>query len=244
MAFHRKVCLSRLRLAAIPGLVLAILSGAPAFSQGVIAGDTGTGSLTYLRDAQSLSATHTGSRGAMQALDSGQAVPLSLASGDFDQDGVGDVVAGYSAPGGAGILAVHRGNVDAFAPQNSLSWTGISLGQFPSPFVDTASVFQIPRAPDFLAVGRFTGNGHDDVVTAARGDLALYVLAGDGNGGLGSPLVVTLPSPVTALAAGRYGPLSRFTTVLVGTGGTQPKLLVYGGSDNGLTLQATYALSA
>ena len=38
--------------------------------------------------------------------------PLSLAAGDFDEDGVPDLVSGYAGPD-ANLLVIHRGNVDA-----------------------------------------------------------------------------------------------------------------------------------
>src|SRR5438876_2251583 len=37
--------------------------------------------------------------------------PLSLASADFDEDGMPDLISGYGG-GNGGILTIHRGNVD------------------------------------------------------------------------------------------------------------------------------------
>ena len=53
---------------------------------------------------------------------------------DIDSDGVADLLVGYSAPGG-GVIAVHRGNLDAFAPQSDASLQAIGGGEFPSPFL-------------------------------------------------------------------------------------------------------------
>jgi hypothetical protein len=43
---------------------------------------------------------------------------------DVDGDGVQDMVAGFSAPGG-GAIVIHRGNLDAFAPQSDASFQAI-----------------------------------------------------------------------------------------------------------------------
>src|SRR5258708_6007984 len=54
-------------------------------------------------------------------LTSGQATALSMATGDFDMDGYGDLAVGYATAGG-GRVAIYRGNVDAFAPQSDASF--------------------------------------------------------------------------------------------------------------------------
>jgi hypothetical protein len=63
----------------------------------------------------------TGNDNAAQILTGGQAQPLTLAKGNFHRSGIEDLVVGYAAPGG-GILAVHQGNLDAFAPQSDASF--------------------------------------------------------------------------------------------------------------------------
>jgi hypothetical protein len=50
-----------------------------------------------------------------RALTENQAQPRSLASADFDEDGVPDLVSGY-AYAGRGIVTIHRGNVDSIYP--------------------------------------------------------------------------------------------------------------------------------
>src|SRR5258708_16792534 len=49
-------------------------------------------------------------------LTSGQATALSMATGDFDMDGYGDLAVGYATAGG-GRRALSPRNADAFAPQ-------------------------------------------------------------------------------------------------------------------------------
>src|SRR5262249_36565557 len=152
------------------------------------------------------------SSSAVSALTSGQASPLSLASGDFYQDGIASLVVGYAAAGG-GVLTLHRGNLDAFAPQSTQSWQAIGQGQYPPPFLGTATAYQAPTAPDFLVTGEFAGSDHTDLVMASRAGGSLYVFPGDGHGNLGSPQAIALPGPVTALAAGRFGSPSSFTSL-------------------------------
>src|SRR5689334_11629219 len=50
--------------------------------------------------------------------------PLALASGEADQDGIADLVAGDERPGG-GIIVRHRGILDALAPQSRGSFEAI-----------------------------------------------------------------------------------------------------------------------
>src|SRR4029077_10129571 len=108
----------------------------------------------YLQGERALGLSYSGSAEAVQALASGQLKPLALASGDLDGDGVEDLVAGYASANG-GVLVIHRGNLDAFAPQSEASWQAIGEGRFPSPFLPEAKVFELPEAPDFLVIGSF-----------------------------------------------------------------------------------------
>src|SRR4026209_527628 len=64
---------------------------------------------------------------------SDQARPVALASGDFDVDGFPDLVCGYAGSSG-GVLTLHRGNREAFAPSDPKVLKGIAKGKFPEPF--------------------------------------------------------------------------------------------------------------
>jgi hypothetical protein len=73
--------------------------------------------LVNFKSRQSVQFTYTGSAAAVAELRSGSANPTALAAADFDADGAMDVVAGYST-GNGGVLALLRGNPDAYAPKD------------------------------------------------------------------------------------------------------------------------------
>src|SRR5579872_7171174 len=98
-----------------------------------------------LRDGHAVPTEYRGEDRAAGALRAGQAQPLSLASADFDEDGVPDLVSGYAESGGRGIATVHRGNIDALWPYGA----AVRNGE-PPPFHSDARVFVLPERPDFL----------------------------------------------------------------------------------------------
>ncbi|HEU4416959.1 MAG TPA: VCBS repeat-containing protein, partial [Candidatus Angelobacter sp.] len=180
-------------------------------------------------------------RGAAGLLGATAAVPqpLSLVSADIDEDGFPDLLVGY-----AGYITVQRGNVDAFAPQSDASFQAIAHGQFPAPFLAQTLTIAVPVSPDFIAVGRFTGSGHNDLVIAAKGGNALYVFSGDGKGNFAAPQSVPLPGGVTALAGGDLGHATGFNKVVVGvTAQSGAELAIFGGSQDGLAPVAAFPLS-
>jgi hypothetical protein len=139
----------------------------------------------------------------------GQAQPRALASGDFDEDGVPDLVSGFAA-GKGGTITVHRGNVNALWPYGAALRNGP-----PTAFLPDARTFSLPEAPDFLATGDFDADGHWDVVTAQRGSDVLYLLRGDGHGGFHEPLRIPLLGNVTALISGEINRADGLTDLIV-----------------------------
>src|SRR5215472_8498511 len=182
---------------------------------------------------------------AAQVLTSGQAQPLALAKGDFDADGVEGLVVGYAAPGG-GILAIHRGNLDAFAPQSDASFQAIARGQFPSPFLPDVRVVSLPVRPDFVAVGSFAESSYPDIVVAARGDSSIYLLANDGKGNFSAPQAIHLSGGVTALEAGTFGNGKLRGSLAVGISGPSKSfsILILGETGVGLGVRANLPVGA
>jgi CSLREA domain-containing protein len=198
----------------------------------------------WLGDNQALPMTPVGAPTLAQSVAAGQAQPLSMATADVDGDGVADMVAGFSAPGG-GAIVIHRGNIDAFAPQSDASFQAIAHGQFSAPFLPNAQVVNIPVRPDFMALGRFTPSGHQDLVVAALGGNSLYLLPGDGKGSFGAPQTIALSGGVTALAAENLLRSLPYSNLVVGVATAQTSsLLVFSGSNAGITSPAVFPLKA
>jgi hypothetical protein len=152
-------------------------------------------------------------------LGSGQGQPLAMVKGDFDRDGIEDLVVGYSTAMGPAI-AMYRGNLDAYAPQSNASFQAIARGEFPAPFLPEAQVLSVPTTPDFIAAGDINGDGFQDIVIASRGGSVLYVLPGDGKGNFGAPQALAISGGVTALATGEFGKKTPGAKLFVGTSGS------------------------
>jgi hypothetical protein len=164
------------------------------------------------------------------ALEQDQAKPLSLASADFDEDGTPDLVTGYSFDG-RGIVSLMRGNVDAIYPNAPAAQQRRRNGTFTqAPFLSPAYVFSTPLAADFIAAGDFDGDSHWDVITAARNNAALYLLAGNGKGEFPTVKKLPLPGLVTAFTAGEINRRDGLTDVIVGIATPEtPQVLVFEG---------------
>jgi VCBS repeat protein len=156
-----------------------------------------------------------------------QGRPLGLAAGDFDDDGVPDLVSAYG-DGGGGLLLIHRGNADAVYPRSAEARRRKAQGRFTDqPFLSGLSV-PVPVAPDFVGAGDFDADGHLDVVIAPRGGRALFWLPGDGRGGFGQAQRVDLPGAITALATGEINVRDGLADVAVAIAGSKgPHVLVF-----------------
>ncbi|HZD95692.1 MAG TPA: CSLREA domain-containing protein, partial [Candidatus Sulfotelmatobacter sp.] len=165
--------------------------------------------------------------------------PIALISADVDEDGIPDLLVGYN-----GYLGIQRGNVDAFAPQSDASFQAITNGQFPAPFLAQQATLNMPVNPDFIAVGRFTASGHNDLVIANKGGSALYVFAGDGKGNFAAPESVNLPGGVSVMTGGELGHTLGFNKIVVGINAPSgPELAIFTGGKDGLDPVAAFPLS-
>ena len=109
----------------------------------------------YLSTARQFKTSYKGSAHALGAI-AGRPSALAMASADLDGDAVNDLAIGFAAAG-SGLIAIHRGNLDAFAPQSQASFEAIGRGEFPPPFLPEAELVEIPSRPDFLAAGDLIG---------------------------------------------------------------------------------------
>ena len=148
--------------------------------------------------------------------------PLTLASGDFDEDGVPDLVSGFRN-GHGGVLTVHRGNVNALWPYGEALRNGT-----PAAFLPNPRSFSVPEAPDFLVAGDFDADGHWDLLTAQRGSHALFLLRGNGNGGFFPAERIEIAGNVTQMIAGEINRPDGLIDIVVAVDtGAGSKALVY-----------------
>ena len=188
-----------------------------------------------LNDGHDLLTSYVGSGELRSALEQNLAQPLSLASADFDEDGVPDLVSGYSY-NGHGIVTLLRGNVDSIYPNAPEAKQRKADGTFTdAPFLSPAQVFDAPVAADFIGAGDFDADGHWDVVVASRTTKALYLLSGDGRGGFAYPREIALPGVVTAMTTGEVNRADGLTDLVIGvTGERGSQVLAFEGPNGAL----------
>jgi VCBS repeat protein/all-beta uncharacterized protein/S-layer family protein/BACON domain-containing protein len=191
--------------------------------------------LVNLSDGRAIITSFSGDQSLKQALETDSARPLSLASADFDEDGVADLVSGYGGPT-TGIITVHRGNVDSIYPNAPEAKQRKAVGAFTdSPFLSPARVFEVAEAADFIGTGDFDGDSHWDVVAARRGGDKLHLLSGDGRGGFVEAKEIKLPGTVTALSTGEINRRDGLADVVVGVVAADgAKALVFEGPEGAL----------
>jgi FG-GAP-like repeat len=169
--------------------------------------------------------------------------PLAMVSGDFDEDGVDDLVIGYGLQKG-GSIALLRGNLDAIAPQTQTSWLAAGRHEYSDAFLQSSKMVPLKTQPSLMVSADVNGDGHLDVVYGSQGSGVLYVMLGTGQGTfLPQPVSVTLPGTITALAAYRPGAPTPGEAVIVGyesSRGAGLGILNYG--TRGLAMSATYSL--
>jgi hypothetical protein len=95
----------------------------------------------------------------------------SLAAGDFDGDGFGDLAIGVPSENeGSGAVEILMGSQWGLLFANSVFWLPGALGEVPQEYSHLAST---------LAAGDFDGDGHDDLAVGTPGmDVGPYVSSG------------------------------------------------------------------
>ncbi|MGH9871572.1 MAG: DUF4214 domain-containing protein [Pyrinomonadaceae bacterium] len=184
----------------------------------------------HFRDGREMEVAYRGDEGLATALRSGSTQSRALASMDFDRNGTPDLVAGFSY-NGTGILTLQRGNPDAYTPKEEALYMRLKAGYNPDSLLPNAEVYSVPEAVDFLQVGDFNHDNQPDVLVAAQGG-GMFLLPGDGRGGLGTAQAIALPGKVTCLTAGEFRAPDGWTDVAVGVSGAAgSELLVFDGAD-------------
>jgi hypothetical protein len=197
--------------------------------------DRGTprlGIISHFEPLRALPRSYSGSGDLVRALEGTRGEPklrpLSLANGDFDRDGVPDIVAGYGR-GESGVLVLYRGNPDSIypnAPEARARRQGSPGDE--NPFLMPGIVSGSPTRPDLLQAGDFDADGAIDLAVASTGKSAVEILPGDGAGGFRAPRQILLPGALTAMAAGEINRADGRTDLVIGvTGPSRSQLLLY-----------------
>jgi hypothetical protein len=173
-----------------------------------------------------------------------QSRPLSMVTGDFDEDGVGDLVIGYGLQKG-GSIAFLRGNLDAHAPQTHESWLAAGQHQYADPYLQLSKPISVSAQPTLMLSADVNGDGHLDLVYATQGSTQINVMFGDGAGNFSTPVSTSVAGGITALAAYRPGAPLLGEAIVAGYQlhqGARLSILSY--SSSAFTTSATYALPA
>ncbi|HWX41483.1 MAG TPA: hypothetical protein VN345_10085, partial [Blastocatellia bacterium] len=225
---HAAVAASDLNVSAMPTAVMGDKVTVQAAGKGL--------PWINLTDGREVVAAHTGPADLCQALENNQAAPLALASADLDEDGVPDLVCGYRGEEG-GVLTIQRGNIDSIYPNTPEARARRARGSYTdAPFLSPVQVLAAPAIPDFVETGDFNADGHLDIAVASRGGRVVYVLEGDGAGGLARTETIDLPGKLTALVGGdvnRQDGLADLIAAVDGVAG--PRLMVFEGASGALS---------
>lgn len=179
-----------------------------------------------------------------RSIQEGSTRPLAMVTGDFDNDGVPDLLTSYESAGGT--LALRRGNAQARFPNTREALQGVQEGRFAQPFLSNARGFVAPEAPDFLVTSDTNHDGRLDVISAARGSRDFYVFEGNGAGGFAPAQKISVAGPITALLSADVDEPDGFSDLIFGVSTSEgPSLLVYYGTESGFVSQPrSYSLSA
>jgi hypothetical protein len=156
---------------------------------------------------------------------SSNSVGFVLRTGDFNEDGLLDVIANDRQAAGGGVLQI---------------FLGTGPGTFTNAFADTGVLF-VERG---LAVDDFNGDDHEDLAVPGffSGSYGVIVLSGNGQGGFGSPLNVTTGGYPIDLTTGDLNEDGRRD--IVAADGLGNVILLLGSSTGAFLTPRVFALSA
>jgi hypothetical protein len=126
------------------------------------------------------------------------------------------------------LIILHRGSIDSIYP----SIYDKSLADSDAPFLDATRVVELPDAAEFIAAGDFDADGDCDLIAAGRDRSRMFLLRGDGKGGLGTAEPVELPGRITALTSGEFNRPDGLIDIVVAVSGADgPQVMVFEGPE-------------
>ena len=169
--------------------------------------------------------------------------PLAMVSGDFDEDGVADLVIGYGTVDG-GSIAFIRGNREAIAPKTQAGWLAATKGEYVDAFLQPSKPVVVKAEPSLMVSADINGDGHLDLVYATKGSSQLQVMFGTGKGTFSpNPTSMTVPGSITTISSYRPGMPWLGEAITVGTESSRGDAIsIVGYGVSGLKTNATYRL--
>lgn len=165
-----------------------------------------------------------------------QATPLSLASADFDEDGIPDLVGGFDSDG-RGFVSQWRGR-DRSVRQRQTKTQSNEATVTEEAFFPPTVVLQFPTKNDFVGAGDFDADGHADIVTGSYGGTVLYYLSGDGHGRFKQAQQRELSGTLRKLITGDLNRADGLTDLVVGvTEPTGDRIVVFEGPNGAMNAQ-------
>ncbi|MFY9569866.1 MAG: HYR domain-containing protein [Blastocatellia bacterium] len=144
------------------------------------------------------------------------AAPLSMVSGDFDENGVPDLIVGFRGSSSF-ELSLYRGNEDSLYPDSPQArQRRLINGSTVAPSLSPSRSFPVTGAPDLLAAGDFNDDGHLDLATATQGANVIYLFSGDGRGEFAPMRTIELAGRVTSLGTRGTIESTGLTVIAVG----------------------------